>query len=123
MNLLESKTLHHVTDVLVVQVLAKGRILSLLHMVEVELEHVGSLRKSASGWLSEDLIQGKYDGIVAVPFMLLLFGTVSIFLKIVVVYILFCRFQRSLSKSVGEHLAMKSVKGEPRCQPLALIMC
>lgn len=49
-------------------------------MVEVELEHVGSLRKSASGWLSEDLIQGKYDGIVAVPFMLLLFGTVSIFL-------------------------------------------
>ena len=30
---------------------------------------------------------------------------------------------RSLSKSVGEHLAMKSVKGEPRCQPLALIMC
>ena len=76
MNLLESKTLHHVTDVLVVQVLAKGRILSLLHMVEVELEHVGSLRKSASGWLSEDLIQGKYDGIVAVPFMLL-FATFS----------------------------------------------
>ena len=92
-------------------------------MVEVELEHVGSLRKSASGWLSEELIQGKYDGIVAVPFMLLLFGTVSIFLKIVVVCILFCRFQRPMSKSVGEHLAMKSVKGERRCQPLALIMC
>ena len=34
-----------------------------------------------------------------------------------------CRFQRSLNKSEGEHLAMKSVKGEPRCQPLALIMC
>ena len=29
--------------------------------------------------------------------------------------------QRSLTKSVGEHLAMKSVKGESRCQPLALI--
>ena len=41
MNLLESKTLHHVTDVQVVQVQAKGRILFLLHMVEVELEHVG----------------------------------------------------------------------------------
>ena len=40
--------------------------------------HVG-LRKSASGWLSEDLIQGKYDGIVAVPFMLLLFSSFSIF--------------------------------------------
>ena len=86
MNLLESKTLHHVTDVQVVQVLAKGRILFLLHMVEVELEHVGSLRKSASGWLSEDLIQGKYEGIVAVPFMLSLFGTVSIFLNCCCLY-------------------------------------
>ena len=53
----------------------------LLHMVEVELEHVGSLRKSASGWLSEDLIQGKYDGIVAVPFMLLLFWSFFILFK------------------------------------------
>ena len=34
-----------------------------------------------------------------------------------------CCLQRSLNKSEGEHLAMKSVKGEPRCQPLALIMC
>ena len=50
-------------------------------MVEVELEHVGSLRKSASGWLSEDLIQGKYDGIVAVPFMLLLFSSFFILFK------------------------------------------
>ena len=45
------------------------------------------------------------------------------FLKLLVVNILFCCLQRSLRKSVGEHLAMKSVKGEPRCQPLALIMC
>ena len=30
---------------------------------------------------------------------------------------------RSLNKSEGEHLAIKLVKGEPQCQPLALIMC
>ena len=44
-------------------------------------------------------------------------------LDTLVVNILICCLQRSLTKSVGEHLAMKSVKGEPRCQPLALIMC
>ena len=49
---------------------------------------------------------------MAASYMLLL-GSFSISFKIVVVYILFSRFQRSLIKSVGEHLAMKSVKGEP----------
>ena len=34
-----------------------------------------------------------------------------------------CCLQRSLNKSEGEHLVMKSVKGEPLYQPLALIMC
>ena len=43
--------------------------------------------------------------------------------KIDKLFILFSCLQRSLPKSVGEHLAMKSVKGEPRCQPLALIKC
>ena len=45
------------------------------------------------------------------------------FFKLSIVNILISCLQRSLRKSVGEHLAMKSVKGEPRCQPLALIMC
>ena len=44
-------------------------------MVEVELEHVGRFEKvgklSAIAVHDEDLMQGKYDGIVAVPFMLL----------------------------------------------------
>ena len=79
------------------------------------LEVITLLRynQSASGWLSEDLMQGKYDGIVAVPFMLLLFWSFFIFFKIAIVFILFCCLQRSLTKSVGEHLAMKLVKGEP----------
>ena len=44
---------------------------------------------------------------------MLLFGSFSIFFKLSVVYILISCLQRSLSKRVGEHLAMKSVKGEP----------
>ena len=34
--------------------------------------------QSASGWLSEDLILGKYDGIVAVSSMQLVFDSFSI---------------------------------------------
>ena len=46
--------------------------------------------RSASGWLSEDLIQGKYEGIVAVSSMQLVFDSFSIWLKLSVVNILIC---------------------------------
>ena len=45
--------------------------------------------QSTSRWLSEDLMQGKYDGIVAVSSMQLVFDSSSILIKLLVVYTIF----------------------------------
>ena len=81
-------------------------------MVEVELEHVGRFEEVGE-WMALrrfDTREVRWHRSCPIHAVVWVFFH---FFKLSIVNILISCLQRSLRKSVGEHLAMKSVKGEP----------